>query len=124
MALSISDVAHRHSAFIRQQLEEMERLLQPSSIEDEELVRRAVFSVRNKSVLFERFVAQKDVLFTVVQDVRPAEVTVDFSQQLIVCTCPQQNCCRHKLGVILGLYQYLGSVQEWTSNWRAQKTFI
>ncbi|WP_107942051.1 hypothetical protein [Metasolibacillus fluoroglycofenilyticus] len=121
MALSISDVAHRHSAFIRQQLEEMERLLQPSSIEDEELVRRAVFSVRNKSVLFERFVAQKDVLFTVVQDVRPAEVTVDFSQQLIVCTCPQQNCCRHKLGVILGLYQYLGSVQEWTSNWRAQK---
>ncbi|WPK12492.1 hypothetical protein R6U77_02005 [Lysinibacillus louembei] len=121
MALSISDVARRYSAFIRQQLEEMERLLQPSSIEDEELVRRAVFSVRNKSVLFERFLPQKDVLFTVVQDVRPAEVTVDFGQQLIICTCPQQNCCRHKLGVILGLYQYLGSVQEWTSKWRAQK---
>ncbi|WP_042470950.1 hypothetical protein [Bacillus ndiopicus] len=121
MALSISDVARRHSVFIRQQLEEMERLLQPSSVEDEELVRRAVFSVRNKSVLFERFLPQKDVLFTVVQDVRPAEVTVDFEQQLIICTCPQQNCCRHKLGVILGLYQYLGSVQEWTSKWRAQK---
>ncbi|WP_107839963.1 hypothetical protein [Metasolibacillus meyeri] len=121
MALSISDVARRYSAFIRQQLEEMERLLQPSSVEDEELVRRAVFSVRNKSVLFERFLPQKDVLFTVVQDVRPAEVTVDFGQHLIICTCPQQNCCRHKLGVVLGLYQYLGSVQEWTSKWRAQK---
>ncbi|MEO4054094.1 hypothetical protein [Solibacillus sp. CAU 1738] len=121
MALSISDVARRHSAFIQAQLDIMERTLQPASQEDEELVRRAVFSVRNKSVIFERFIPYKEILFAAVQDVRPAEVTIDFDKGNITCTCSQTQQCRHQLGVLLGLYQYIGSVQDWASKWRAKK---
>ena len=84
-------------------------------------MRRAVFSVRNKSVLFERFNTATSKLFTVVQDVRPAEVTIDFHYQHTACTCPQQ-LCRHQLGTLLGLYQYFDSVQEWAARWRAQKS--
>lgn len=121
MALTLADIAFRHSTFIRAQLKHMEHALQPSSVEDEELVRRAVFSVRNKAVLFERYNAERAQLLIVVQDVRPAEVTVQLAQETIHCTCPQTTVCRHQLGVILSLYQYLDSVQEWASKWRAQK---
>ena len=120
MGLSIPVIARDHADFINRELEKYERELHPSSSEDEELVRRAVFSVRNKSVLFERYNTATSTLFTVVQDVRPAEVTIDFRYQHTACTCPQQ-LCRHQLGTLLGLYQYFGSVQEWAARWRAQK---
>ena len=121
MSLSISDIARRQMAFIQSQLETMERNLQPASQEDEELVRRAVFSVRNKSVVFERFIPYNELLMASVMDVRPAEVTVDFFNKQIVCTCPQKQQCRHQLGVLLSLYQYIGSVQDWVSKWRTKK---
>lgn len=121
MGLSIPVIARDHADFINRELEKYERELHPSSSEDEELVRRAVFSVRNKSVLFERYNTATSTLFTVVQDVRPAEVTIDFRYQHATCTCPQQ-LCRHQLGTLLGLYQYFGSVQEWAARWRAKKS--
>ena len=114
MGLSIPVIARDHADFINRELEKYERELHPSSSEDEELVRRAVFSVRNKSVSFERYNTATSTLLTVVQDVRPAEVTVDFRYQHTGCTCPQQ-LCRHQLGTLLGLYQYFGSVQEWAA---------
>lgn len=121
MGLSIPVIAREHADFINRELDRYERELNPASVEDAEAVRRAVFSVRNKSVLFERFNPATNKLFTVVQDVRPAEVTVDFSHELMSCTCPQ-DLCRHKLGVLLGLFQFLGSVQEWRARWTDKKT--
>lgn len=121
MGLSIPVIARDHTDFIKRELAKYERELHPSSSEDEELVRRAVFSVRNKSVSFERYNTAISTLFTVVQDVRPAEVIIDFRHQHTGCTCPQQMC-RHQLGTLLGLYQYFGSVQEWTARWRAKKS--
>ncbi|MFF5993879.1 hypothetical protein AAGS61_03840 [Lysinibacillus sp. KU-BSD001] len=121
MGLSIPVIAQDNVDFINRELEKYERELHPSAGEDEELVRRAVFSVRNKSVLFERYNTASSKLFTVVQDVRPAEVTIDFRHQATQCTCPQKMC-RHQLGVLLGLYQYFGSVQEWAANWRNKKS--
>ena len=122
MGLSISEIARDNRAFIYDTLEQYEQQLQPSSSEDEELVRRAVFSVRNKSVLFERFIPFSAVLNTIVQDVRAAEVTVDFKRDRITCSCMQKDLCRHKVGVMLALYQYFGSVQDWSSKWRAKKS--
>lgn len=46
---------------------------------------------------------------------------MDFRFQHLSCTCPQP-LCRHQLGTLLGLYQYYGSVQDWASKWRAQKS--
>lgn len=122
MGLSISEIARDHATFIHQELDKYEQQLQPSSSEDEELVRRAVFSVRNKSVRFERFIPFSTVLYTIVHDVRAAEVTVDFRRELIHCSCPQPDICRHKVGVMLAMYQYFGSVQDWSSKWRAKKS--
>src|SRR5690606_4590912 len=49
------------------------------------------------------------------------DVTIDFNHKLIVCSCPQDGMCRHKVSVILSLYQYLDSVQDWAANWREKK---
>lgn len=43
MALSIAQLAKEHQEFILTKLQEAEQALHPSSTEDEELVRRAVF---------------------------------------------------------------------------------
>ncbi|MEG0381415.1 MAG: hypothetical protein RR603_06930, partial [Kurthia sp.] len=122
MALSITQLAKEHQQFIFAKLKEAEQHLHPSSTEDEELVRRAVFSVRNKSVAFERFTSTTSILYAVVQDVRPASVKIDFAHETLTCSCPQTKWCRHKVGALLALYQYFDSVQNWSATWRAQKT--
>ena len=122
MSLSIMEIARMHKEFIYKQLNEMEHTLLPSSDEDQELVRRAIFSVRNKSAIFERYVPFSQNLYTIVQDVKSPNVTIEFSQGRISCTCPANGLCRHQLAVMLALYQYFDSVQEWTNNWRAKKS--
>ncbi|GLC87902.1 hypothetical protein [Lysinibacillus piscis] len=122
MALSIAQLANEHRQFVLTKLQEAEQALHPSSTEDEELVRRAVFSVRNKSIIFERFNGASSILYAGVQDVRPASVEIDFLQQTLHCSCPQIKWCRHQLGALLALYQHFESVQNWSSAWRAQKS--
>ena len=122
MSLSIMEIARMHKEFIYKQLNEMEHTLLPSSDEDQELVRRAIFSVRNKSVIFERYVPFSQNLYTIVQDVKSPNVTIEFSQERISCTCPANGLCRHQLAVMLALYQYFDSVQDWTNNWRSKKS--
>lgn len=121
MSLSVSEIAREHSAFIYEQVDKIERTLHPSVTEDEELVRRALFAVRNKSVLFQRYIPTQKRLYIFVQDVSPPDVTIDFNHKLLVCSCPQDGMCRHKVSVILSLYQYLDSVQDWAANWREKK---
>lgn len=121
MGVSIPEIARDEREFIIQKLTNYEQTLHPSSAEDEELVRRATFTVRNRAVLFERFIPFSSVLYAVVQDVRSAEVTVDFKRDNIVCSCPAKGLCRHEVGVILALYQYFGSVQEWKARWQTKK---
>ena len=122
MSLSITEIARLHKDFIIKQISEYESQLLPSSEEDQELVRRAVFSVRNKSVIFERYVPFSTNLYTIVQDVKSPNVLIEFGQEKISCSCPVQGICRHKLAVLLSLYQYFDSVQEWASSWRAKKS--
>lgn len=121
MSQSISEIARLNKPFILQQIGVYEQQLLPSSEEDQELVRRAVFSVRNKSVIFERYVPFSNNLYTIVQDVKSPQVVVDFNNEKIKCACPINGICRHELAVLLSLYQYFDSVQDWASNWRAKK---
>lgn len=121
MGLSVSMIAKEHEDFIRNGLERAEKSLHPSVTDDEELVRRSLFAVRNKSVVFNRFISVYGILDTTVQDVRPTNVTVDFRKEQIICSCPQQGWCRHKVSVLLSLYQHFDSVQDWATNWRVNK---
>lgn len=122
MGISISTLALEQAAFIRKQLEHIEQSLHPSVTEDEELVRRALFAVRNKSVNFERFVPLTRTLNASVQDVRITHVSVNFRTNEIICDCPQEEWCRHKVSVLLSLYQYIDSVQDWAAKWRTKKS--
>ena len=116
---TIQWLAKEHELFIRQQLQLAGRFLVSSSTDDEELVRRAVFTVRNKSIVFERYISRAEMLYVTVQDVRPAMVEVNFLQTTVACSCPEKQMCRHKLAVLLSLYQYFDSVQDWAAEWRA-----
>lgn len=115
-------LAKEHELFIRQELQKMEHMLMPSSSEDDDIVRRATFCVRNKSIVFEKYISHAEMVYITVQDVRPAMVEVNFLQKTIVCSCLQSEYCRHKLAVLLSFYQYIGSVQDWATAWRAKKS--
>ncbi|KGR80139.1 hypothetical protein [Ureibacillus manganicus] len=121
MSLSVSEIAREYSPFIYDQIDKIERTFHPSVTEDEELVRRALFAVRNQSVLFQRYIPLKKRLYISVQDVRSTDVMIDFYNKLLVCSCPQEGLCRHKVSVMLSLYQYLDSVQDWATKWREKK---
>lgn len=124
MALSISQLAKDHQEFVLTKLKEAEQVLHPSSTEDEELVRRAVFSVRNKSIVFERFNGVSSILYASVQDVRPASVEIDFSKRRRVVIVLKQNgadiksvhcllfisiLILSKIGQVLGVHKSLPS---------------
>ena len=122
MGLSISSLIREQQQFITDQLQQVAHSLHPSVIEDEELIRRALFAVRNKSVIFDRYQPASAILYATVQDVRPTEIKIHFQENHIECSCPQTGWCRHKVSVLLSMYQYFGSVQEWTANWRSKKS--
>lgn len=121
MALSISALTREHAETIQKVLEKFETTLHPSSYEDEEVVRRAVFSVRNKSVKPEKYNPKTTTIFCTVHDVKHASVSFTLQSGTVSCSCPQEMC-RHQLGVTLMLYQHIGSVQDWTAKWRAKKS--
>lgn len=121
MSISIPNLARENADLIRNLLQHYEIHLHPSSPEDEELVRRAVFSVRNKSIQFEKFNAKTLTILGSVNDVRKAEISISFTTQQTTCTCPIAKC-RHQLGMLLALYLYFDSVQDWAARWRAKKT--
>lgn len=121
MSLSFAEVAHAHQDFIHTTLQTFEQQLHPSATEDAELVTRAMFSVRNQVVKLRNYSAFHQLLVCQIQDVRIAEVTIDFPHNHISCSCPQKNICRHQLAVIFKLAQYSISLQDWVSKWRSQK---
>lgn len=120
MSISISKIARDHADFIREQLKSFELALDPLEKDDDELVRRAVFSVRNKVIKFEKYNPLTETFFGSVNDVKRTTFAVSFFKREVQCSCPVKKC-RHELGVLLSLYQYFGSVQDWAANWRSKK---
>ena len=96
MTLSVAMVAHEKEDAIREQLKRVGKELHPSVAEDEEIIRRALFALRNQAVVFHRYLSLFSVMMATVRDVRDAEVTIDFRNNTIDCSCPQEGWCRHK----------------------------
>ncbi|MED3662620.1 SWIM zinc finger family protein [Ureibacillus terrenus] len=122
MTLSVAMVAHEKEDAIREQLKRVGKELHPSVAEDEEIIRRALFALRNQAVVFHRYLSLFSVMMATVRDVRDAEVTIDFRNNTIDCSCPQEGWCRHKVSALLSLYQHLDSVQDWVRQWRSKKS--
>lgn len=122
MSFTFVEVSRIHQEFIGNTLNTFEQQLHPSSKEDSELVTRAMFSVRNQAVKLHNYSAFNQTLTCQIQDVRIAEVVIQFPRKHISCSCPQKNICRHQLAVIFKLSQYFISLQEWATKWRSKKT--
>ncbi|MGN7478115.1 SWIM zinc finger family protein [Solibacillus silvestris] len=122
MSLSFSEIAHAHKDFIEHTLQSYEEELHPSANEDAELVTRAMFSVRNQAIRPPHYSPYSQILSCQLQDVSTAEVTINFAEKRITCSCPKKQVCRHKLAVILKLSQYFISLQQWLSIWRSKRT--
>lgn len=122
LSLSFSEIAHAHKDFIQHTLQSFEEQLLPSANEDAELVTRAMFSVRNQAIKPPHYSRFSQILVCQVQDVNTAEVTINFPEQTISCSCPKKDLCRHQLAIILKLSQYFISLQQWLSIWRSKRS--
>lgn len=122
LSLSFSEIAHAHKDFIQHTLQSFEEQLHPSANEDAELVTRAMFSVRNQAIRPPYYSSFSQILLCQIQDVNTAEVTINFPQEQISCSCPKKDLCRHQLAVILKLSQYFISLQQWLSIWRSKRS--
>ncbi len=122
VSLTFAEVSRSHQEFIQNTLNAFEQQLHPSSKEDAELVTRAMFSVRNQAVRMRNYSAFTQLLTCQIQDVRLAEVTINFTSKQISCSCPHSKLCRHQLAVIFKLSQYFLSLQDWATKWRSKKT--
>ncbi|MEK3764634.1 SWIM zinc finger family protein [Solibacillus sp. FSL K6-4121] len=122
MSLTFSEIAHAHKDFIQHTLQTFEDQLHPSADEDAELVTRAMFSIRNQAIKPPHYSTFTQILVCQIQDVNTAEVTINFPNKEISCSCPKKELCRHQLATILKLSQYFISLQQWLSNWRSKKS--
>lgn len=119
---SLYNIAVRYQTHIQQWMETISDDLHPSIKEDEELVRRASFSVRNGTVSSLSYDPYEHVLTAKVQDVNPVIVTIYLLDEQVKCNCPESRLCRHSLAVIFSLYMQKFSLSEWLQEWRSKKT--
>jgi len=119
---SLFNIAVRYQSHIQQWMETISEDLHPSHQEDEELVRRASFFVRNGAVRILSYDPYEHELEAKVQDVSSVIVKVQLLDEQVSCTCPEKRVCRHCLAVIFSLYMQKFSLSEWLQEWRLKKS--
>ncbi|WP_075618347.1 SWIM zinc finger family protein [Paenisporosarcina indica] len=122
MSHSLFNIAVRYQSQIQQWMETISEDLHPSQQDDEDLVRRASFSVRNGAVRILSYDPYEHELEAKVQDVTPVMVTVSLVEEQVTCSCPDKSLCRHSLAVIFSLYMQKFSLSEWLQEWRLKKS--
>lgn len=122
MSHSLFNIAVRYQSQIQQWMETISEDLHPSHQDDEDLVRRASFSVRNGAVRILSYDPYEHELEAKVQDVTPVMVNVSLVEEQVTCSCPEKNLCRHSLAVIFSLYMQKFSLSEWLQEWRLKKS--
>lgn len=122
MSHSLFNIAVRYHSQIQQWMETIAEDLHPSHQEDEELVRRASFSVRNGAVRALSYDPYEHTLEAKVHDVSPAIVTIYLVEEQVTCSCPEKRVCRHSLAVLFSLYMQKFSLSDWLQEWRLKKS--
>ena len=97
----------------------IEKKLHPSIIEDEELVRRATFFVRNGAVSITNYSSHDHRVDFSIRDVSNIEVTYNLLTNTFNCPCPMHKPCRHIVSAVFYLYQQYDSLSTWISDWRS-----
>lgn len=121
MLHNLTAVAKEFKPVITSWMDDFGKQLSSSNQEDEEVVRRANFIVRNKALQVDDYFPQYGKLYFTVQDTSLANVELNFIKGTMSCTCATAPPCRHVIASVMWLYQYYNSLQKWITNWRAQK---
>lgn len=93
--------------------------LHPSILDDEELIRRAAFFVRNGAVSITNYYPQEHKIDFTIRDVSNIEVTYNLLDDTFSCPCPMHKPCRHIVAAVFYLYQQYESLSTWISDWRS-----
>lgn len=116
---SYQKLAAHYKKYINQSMVTIEKKLHPAILEDEELVRRAAFFVRNGAVSISNYYPQEHKVDFTIRDVSNIEVSYNLLQDRFNCPCPMQKPCRHIVAAVFYLYQQNDSLSTWISDWRS-----
>ncbi len=116
---SYQKLATHYKKYIDQSMVTIEKKLHPAILEDEELVRRAAFFVRNGTVSITNYYPQEHKIDFTIRDVSNIEVTYNLLHDSFLCPCPMQKPCRHIVAAVFYLYQQNDSLSTWISEWRS-----
>lgn len=116
---SSQKLANHYKENIEKSMQTFEKKFHPAILEDEELIRRAAFFVRNNAVLVTNFYPQDHRVDFIVRDVSSLEVSYNILEDTFHCPCPMHKPCRHIVAAVFYLYQQNESLSTWISNWRS-----
>ncbi|TQR21191.1 hypothetical protein [Psychrobacillus vulpis] len=116
---SYQKLAAHYKQYIDQSMQTIEKKFHPAILEDEELIRRAAFFVRNGAVSITNYYPQEHRIDFIVRDVSNIEVSYNILTDTFHCPCPTHKPCRHIVATVFYLYQQYESLSTWISNWRS-----
>lgn len=116
---SYQKLAAHYKKYIDLSMQTIQKKFHPAILEDEELVRRAAFFVRNGVVSITNYYPQEHRVDFSVRDVSNIEITYHILTDSYSCPCPMHKPCRHIVASIFYLYQQNDSLSTWISNWRS-----
>jgi hypothetical protein len=117
---SYQKLATHYNKQIHQSMDTIAKKLHPALLDDEELVRRAAFFVRNGAVSITNYFPQEHRIDFTIRDVTNIEVNYHISKDNFHCPCPIHKPCRHIVAAVFYLYQQNDSLSTWISEWRSQ----
>lgn len=117
---SYQKLATHYNKQIHQSMDTIAKKLHPALLEDEELVRRATFFVRNGAVSITNYYPQEHRVDFTIRDVTNIEVNYHITKDNFHCPCPIHKPCRHIVAAVFYLYQQNESLSSWISEWRSQ----
>ncbi|QFF97958.1 hypothetical protein PB01_03515 [Psychrobacillus glaciei] len=116
---SYQKLAAHYKKYIDLSMQTIQKKFHPAILEDEELVRRAAFFVRNGVVSITNYYPQEHRVDFSVRDVSNIEITYHILTDSYSCPCPMHKPCRHIVASIFYLYQQNDSLSTWISDWRS-----
>lgn len=121
MTTTMNQLSTIYSSSIEGMMNSISEELFPWKAEDEEMVRRASFFVRNGAVKLYSYDIRRQIVWATVADVAPAYVTMDFVDDELTCSCHSEGTCRHMLALLFTLYIQQHSLTNWVNEWKSKE---
>jgi len=121
MTTTMNQLSTIYSSSIEDLMNKIGEELFPWKAEDEEMVRRASFFVRNGAVKLYSYDIRRQIVGATVADVVSAHVTMNFVDEELTCSCHSEGTCRHMLAFLFSLYIQHHSLTTWVNEWKSKE---